>query len=61
MKIRDLPEPITASKSDWLAGTTWIGFTPMFADPKIAKAVAQLCHPSPRKEAECLRWIPITT
>ncbi|MGO9681357.1 MAG: hypothetical protein ACLPTZ_01875 [Beijerinckiaceae bacterium] len=33
----------------------------LFADPKIAKAVAQLCHPSPRKEAECLRWIPITT
>jgi 5-methylcytosine-specific restriction enzyme A len=28
MKIHDLPEPITASKSDWLAGTTWIGFTP---------------------------------
>jgi 5-methylcytosine-specific restriction protein A len=28
MKIGDLPEPITASKSDWLAGTTWIGFTP---------------------------------
>lgn len=28
MKSRDLPEPITASKSDWLAGTTWIGFTP---------------------------------
>jgi 5-methylcytosine-specific restriction enzyme A len=28
MKIRDLPEPVTASKSDWLAGTTWIAFTP---------------------------------
>jgi hypothetical protein len=28
MKIRDLPEHVTASKSDWLAGTTWIGFTP---------------------------------
>ena len=28
MKIRDLPERVTASKSDWLAGTTWIGFTP---------------------------------
>jgi 5-methylcytosine-specific restriction protein A len=28
MKIRDLSAPITASKSDWLAGTTWIGFTP---------------------------------
>lgn len=28
MKIRDLPNLVTASKSDWLAGTTWIGFTP---------------------------------
>lgn len=28
MKIRDLPDPVTASKSDWLEGTTWIGFTP---------------------------------
>jgi 5-methylcytosine-specific restriction protein A len=28
MKIRDLPDPVTASKSDWLAGGTWIGFTP---------------------------------
>ena len=28
MKISDLPAPITASKADWLAGTTWIGFTP---------------------------------
>src|SRR6266487_4717688 len=28
MKIRDLPDPVTASKSDWLAGDSWIGFTP---------------------------------
>jgi 5-methylcytosine-specific restriction enzyme A len=28
MKISDLPDQVTASKSDWLAGTTWIGFTP---------------------------------
>lgn len=28
MKIRDLPAPVTASKADWLAGTTWLGFTP---------------------------------
>jgi 5-methylcytosine-specific restriction protein A len=28
LKIRDLPAPITASKADWLAGTTWIGFSP---------------------------------
>ena len=28
MKICDLSAPITASKADWLAGTTWLGFTP---------------------------------
>lgn len=28
MQIRDLPAPVTASKADWLVGTTWIGFTP---------------------------------
>lgn len=28
MKIRDLPLPVTATKADWLPGTTWIGFTP---------------------------------
>jgi 5-methylcytosine-specific restriction protein A len=28
MKIRHLPDAVAASKSDWLAGTTWIGFTP---------------------------------
>jgi 5-methylcytosine-specific restriction enzyme A len=32
MKIRDLSDPVTASKSDWLPGATgtntWIGFTP---------------------------------
>jgi 5-methylcytosine-specific restriction protein A len=28
MKIRDLPDPVTASKADWLGGDTWIGFTP---------------------------------
>ena len=28
MKIYELPDPVNASKSDWLAGTTWIGFTP---------------------------------
>lgn len=32
MKIRDLPAPITASKADWLAGTTWLGFTPTEGD-----------------------------
>lgn len=28
MRISDLPGPITASKADWLAGTTWLGFSP---------------------------------
>ena len=28
MKISNLPAPITASKADWLAGTSWLGFTP---------------------------------
>lgn len=28
MHVRDLPAQITASKADWLAGTTWLGFTP---------------------------------
>ncbi len=28
MLIKDLPEPVTASKADWLAGTSWLGFTP---------------------------------
>ena len=28
MLIRDLPDPVTASKADWLPGTTWLGFTP---------------------------------
>ena len=29
MKIRDLSQPITTAKADWLAGTTWLGFTPV--------------------------------
>jgi 5-methylcytosine-specific restriction protein A len=28
LRISDLPTPVTASKADWLAGTTWLGFTP---------------------------------
>ena len=28
MRISDLPDPVTASKADWLAGTNWLGFTP---------------------------------
>lgn len=32
MKVRDLPAKVTASKADWLAGTTWLGFTPTGGD-----------------------------
>lgn len=32
IRIKDLPAPITASKADWLAGTTWIGFSPPAGD-----------------------------
>jgi 5-methylcytosine-specific restriction protein A len=28
MKISDLPGRVGASKADWIAGTTWLGFTP---------------------------------
>lgn len=28
MQIRELSAQVTASKADWLAGTTWLGFTP---------------------------------
>jgi 5-methylcytosine-specific restriction enzyme A len=28
MRICDLPDPVTGSKSDWLGGHPWIGFTP---------------------------------
>src|SRR4051812_25196745 len=33
MRIRDLPDPVTASKADWIPGTTWIGFTPQGRGP----------------------------
>lgn len=29
--------------------------------PHGAIALAMNCHPNPRKDAECLRWVPITT
>jgi 5-methylcytosine-specific restriction enzyme A len=29
MLIRDLSAPVTASKADWLPGTSWLGFTPV--------------------------------
>ncbi len=33
MLIRDLPRPVTASKADWIPGTTWLGFTPQGEGP----------------------------
>ncbi len=31
MRVHDLPNPVTASKADWMVATTWIGFTPTAA------------------------------
>jgi 5-methylcytosine-specific restriction protein A len=28
VRIADLPRPVTASKADWIAASTWLGFTP---------------------------------
>jgi 5-methylcytosine-specific restriction enzyme A len=28
LRIRELPRPVTAAKADWLAATSWVGFTP---------------------------------
>jgi 5-methylcytosine-specific restriction protein A len=36
MRIRDLPAPVTATKADWLPGTTWLGFTPQGQGPSAA-------------------------
>ena len=40
MKIKDLPNPVTASKADWLPGTTWLGFTPQGTGPNAASQCA---------------------
>ena len=35
--------------------------TPIFLKyPQEAIFVAKSCHPTPRQEAQCLRWVPIT-
>lgn len=34
MLVRDLRDPVVASKADWLPGTTWIGFTPQGKGPR---------------------------
>ncbi|HJS85820.1 MAG TPA: hypothetical protein VJ779_10195 [Acetobacteraceae bacterium] len=36
LRIKDLPNPITAAKADWLPGTTWLGFTPHSDEPHAA-------------------------
>jgi 5-methylcytosine-specific restriction protein A len=36
MRIGDLPASVTASKADWLPGTTWLGFTPQGQGPRAA-------------------------
>jgi 5-methylcytosine-specific restriction protein A len=36
VRIRDLTDPVTAAKADWLPGTTWIGFTPSSSEPHAA-------------------------
>jgi hypothetical protein len=55
---REFPKFAAVKTHDVLA----LEATPiLFANPKIAKAVAQLCHPNPGHEAECMHWIPITT
>lgn len=40
MKIKDLSAPVTASKADWLPGTTWLGFTPKGKGPNAAAQCA---------------------
>lgn len=40
MNISDLPSTVTASKADWLAGTSWLGFTPKDGSSK-ARAACQ--------------------
>lgn len=40
MLIRELPDPVTASKADWLPGTTWLGFTPQGQGPNAAAQCA---------------------
>jgi 5-methylcytosine-specific restriction protein A len=34
LRVKNLPALILTSKADWLAGTTWIGFTPTSGDLK---------------------------
>jgi 5-methylcytosine-specific restriction enzyme A len=36
LRIKDLTNPVTAAKADWLPGTTWLGFTPTSSEPHAA-------------------------
>ena len=36
MRIKNLTNPVTAAKADWLPGTTWLGFTPPSSEPHAA-------------------------
>lgn len=46
MKVSDLGAPVTASKADWLAATTWMGFTPMGEGPNARNS----CQSSVRRQ-----------
>ena len=46
MKISDLAAPVTASKADWLAASTWMGFTPMGNGPNARNS----CQSSVRRQ-----------
>jgi 5-methylcytosine-specific restriction protein A len=46
MKVLDLTAPVTASKADWLAATTWMGFTPTGEGPNARSS----CQSSIRRQ-----------
>lgn len=46
MKISDLSAPVTASKADWLAASTWMGFTPSGNGPNARNS----CQSSVRRQ-----------
>jgi 5-methylcytosine-specific restriction protein A len=46
MKVSDLAAPLTASKADWLAASTWMGFTPMGNGPSARNS----CQSSVRRQ-----------
>ena len=45
LRIKDLSNPVTAAKADWLPGTTWLGFTPSSSEPHAAsQCEATICR-----------------